>query len=434
MLSSLLNPRPTSFRHVYAVSDVHTDYKQNLEWATSLCGHDDDVLLVAGDVSDDPTTFEATMAAFASSFGAVFFVPGNHDCWTRRDSGLDSFEKLKQIRQICGEHGVLTTPQTLTMRCGGAVSVLPLLSWYHTSFDTEPDVTQIKLPPAKAVVGDYRATRWPEPLRNGDESLAQFFDEMCDELPGERAKEEAAGREGVTPLLSYSDARANGASVISFSHFVPSIELIPEKRYLTYPPLMSAVGSRFLEKRVEELAPDVHVFGHTHFGWDATIQRNGRSTRYIQAALATPAERSRRPRSLTVSYDLDIDQTTTPPKHIEPPKDALGDALPLEIWRAGANGNSGFCPPRRAAWSDHYNSRAREPSDVTPAPWVVDYYSRRAPQRLQLDPNPDESEKTEREKWALLKRMRGWYGGPTPSKLKQHSKMSMRMKDNNSTK
>ena len=346
------------------------------------------------------------MVAFASSFGAVFFVPGNHDCWTRRDSGLDSFEKLKQLRQICGEHGVLTTPQTLTMRCGGAVSVLPLLSWYHTSFDTEPDVTQIKLPPAKAVVGDYRATRWPEPLRNGDESLAQFFDEMCDELPGERAKEEAAGRDGVTPLLSYSDARANGASVISFSHFVPSIELIPEKRYLTYPPLMSAVGSRFLEKRVEELAPDVHVFGHTHFGWDATIQRNGRSTRYIQAALATPAERSRRPRSLTVSYDLDIDQTTTPPKHIEPPKDALGDALPS---RSGAPVRMKLGLPAETPRGAITTTRGEGAERCDAAPWVVDYY--RAVRRSVCSSIPIRTSRRPSARSGRCSRMRGGTAG-----------------------
>ncbi len=30
-----------------------------------------------------------------------------------------------------------------------------------------------------------------------------------------------------------------------------------------------AVGSRFLGDRVRQLRPDVHVFGHTHFAWDA---------------------------------------------------------------------------------------------------------------------------------------------------------------------
>jgi len=37
---------------------------------------------------------------------------------------------------------------------------------------------------------------------------------------------------GLTPLTSLQDAREGGASVLSFSHFLPRIELIPEKRYL----------------------------------------------------------------------------------------------------------------------------------------------------------------------------------------------------------
>jgi hypothetical protein len=33
-----------------------------------------------------------------------------------------------------------------------------------------------------------------------------------------------------------------------------------------------AVGSDFLWKRVQQLAPQMHVFGHSHFAWDAEIE------------------------------------------------------------------------------------------------------------------------------------------------------------------
>ncbi len=46
-------------------------------------------------------------------------------------------------------------------------------------------------------------------------------------------------------------------------------------------------GSRFLQARVRRLRPRLHVFGHTHFGWDAEL--NGQ--RYLQAALGYPRER-----------------------------------------------------------------------------------------------------------------------------------------------
>ena len=55
------------------------------------------VLLVAGDVSDRLGIFETTMEQLADAFGLVFFVPGNHDLWVRRDGseGSDSLSKLR---------------------------------------------------------------------------------------------------------------------------------------------------------------------------------------------------------------------------------------------------------------------------------------------------------------------------------------------------
>ena len=49
-----------------------------------------------------------------------------------------------------------------------------------------------------------------------------------------------------------------------------------------------AIGSRFLTERVEALRPDVHVFGHTHFGWDATLSPSSSPS---SAAAAPPSVR-----------------------------------------------------------------------------------------------------------------------------------------------
>lgn len=54
---------------------------------------------------------------------------------------------------------------------------------------------------------------------------------------------------------------------------VPVLQaLLPEKRYLFYPNLAKAAGSAPLAKRLRVLKPDVHIFGHTHFSWDANIE------------------------------------------------------------------------------------------------------------------------------------------------------------------
>ena len=43
-------------------------------------------------------------------------------------------------------------------------------------------------------------------------------------------------------------------------------------------------------RRVSRLAPDVHIFGHTHFGWDMNVA----GTRYIQNPWGYPQERTHR--------------------------------------------------------------------------------------------------------------------------------------------
>ena len=43
-----------------------------------------DVILVAGDVSDSLDTLEKTLQLLAAAFKAVFFVTGNHELWCRK--------------------------------------------------------------------------------------------------------------------------------------------------------------------------------------------------------------------------------------------------------------------------------------------------------------------------------------------------------------
>ena len=63
--------------------------------------------------------------------------------------------------------------------------------------------------------------------------------------------------------------------------------LLPEKRMLFQPNLAKAVGSDYVQRRIEELRPAAHVFGHTHFSWDTVID----GVRYVQWPLAYPQER-----------------------------------------------------------------------------------------------------------------------------------------------
>lgn len=250
-----------------------------------------------------------------SKFSAVYFVVGNHDLWIRGDFS-SSISKYEQIIEFCEQNDIETTPKLF-----GSVLVVPLLSWYHESWDTEPEITSLIIPPIHEICADYRMCRWPSNLPNGSLALASYFDQLN------------------KPLAIPKEA----TMVLSFSHFLPHQELLPEKRKLFYPNLPKMCGSEFLRKRISDLRPAVHVFGHTHFGWDAVID----GTRFVQAPLCYPRER---------------DHVRTPVVS-GPPAIVLGSVV------------QAIAPIANSP------DTARTPHDTTPAPWVVSRFPRR------IDPN-----------------------------------------------
>ena len=72
---------------VFVLSDLHTDCDENMNWihSLSLDKYRDDVLIVPGDVAETISNFVSTMAMLKDRFERVFFVPGNHDLWCRRE-------------------------------------------------------------------------------------------------------------------------------------------------------------------------------------------------------------------------------------------------------------------------------------------------------------------------------------------------------------
>ena len=52
--------------------------------ALSNNAYQDDVLILAGDISDDQSVLRSTFELVVQKFNHVFFVPGNHDLWVRR--------------------------------------------------------------------------------------------------------------------------------------------------------------------------------------------------------------------------------------------------------------------------------------------------------------------------------------------------------------
>ncbi|KAL9189453.1 hypothetical protein ACHAXT_009128 [Thalassiosira profunda] len=316
-----------NIQRILLLSDLHMDYPQNQEWLHKMCTTDSGagdaadahtMIVVAGDVSHDLEILQWTFQLLKRKFGEVAFTVGNHELWidkprkakvattldadddvgvycktTGKGDGCEtSIDKLEKILQLCMEEGVRIGPVGVgSDGNNGAPSlwVLPLLSWHHHSFDTEPAVEGWGgIPSARKVVGDYRKTVWPPPLSALDDSVAEFLDGVND------------------VLLDLDGMDTKDAPLLTFSHFLPRIELLPEKRYLTLPTLHSCVGSTFLEARLRKLGKGIgsiegriehhHAFGHTHLSWDATID----GIRYMHVPLAYPREWEQRRRSLEI--------------------------------------------------------------------------------------------------------------------------------------
>ena len=180
---------------LYAVSDLHWDYEKNRAWVDMMPFgvHHSDAIILAGDISHDPALIEGCLRRFKAVFGEVrarsrwglhmcarscacgwastyatqvLFVPGNHELWIKRGDAncegkppfVDSVEKLDWILHMCESRyrnrpsptrrpllctqwrqpptrcdtlGVRTQPTKI----GGAVWVVPLLSWYESNLD-----------------------------------------------------------------------------------------------------------------------------------------------------------------------------------------------------------------------------------------------------------------------------------------------------------
>ena len=152
-------------------------------------------------------------------------------------------------------------------------------------------------------------------------------------------------------FASTNDIERDDTPLVTFSHYSPRFECVPEKRFLLEPCLAKVSGSDHLGDLVLKLRPDVHVFGHTHIPID--IELDG--TYHVQwPPLGSPREQSRQCAK------------------------ALG---PLELYSTATGaqwlGQNGA--PDRTAWGQgYYSDKPRTPSVTEPAPWVASCRKRRA--------------------------------------------------------
>ncbi len=237
---------------IFAISDLHVDYDENATWVGSLSLSDfqHDALIVAGDISDVQEKFSWCIEALTSRFKTVMFVPGNHDVWVIREknpaNSLDKFHAVLDRAKQCGAH---TSPFDV-----GPVTLIPLFAWYDHSFAARVSDLEQRWT-------DCHACRWPNGMT--DEHINHYFLAMNDHAP--RKTEE----------------------VISFSHFVPRIDVMPAAIPTSMRWLYSVLGSALIDKQIRQLGARMHVYGHSHVNRRVVID----GVTYINNAFGYPHER-----------------------------------------------------------------------------------------------------------------------------------------------
>uniref|UniRef100_A0A7R9YED7 Calcineurin-like phosphoesterase domain-containing protein n=1 Tax=Pinguiococcus pyrenoidosus TaxID=172671 RepID=A0A7R9YED7_9STRA len=362
---------------ISAISDLHVDHPANFRWLEKIIAAKTaekaadtvgnrryyEVVLVAGDVSSRLSVMRDVFGVLKDGFDAVVFAAGNHDLWCvgKEDEQLgvqDSFDKFGRVVDLCDELEVDVRPLRLFHR-GDYYPVVPLQSWYHGDWDREPDLPNEVTAPLYANVpsferrwSDFRFCRWPTSLVKREDLVRLDSGPVLAEAFGELTIGACGGRElsdlheGRSPKLCFS-----------LSHFLPRKELCPEKRFLVEPLLAKVVGSAVLERQVQELQPDIHVFGHSHIPYDIELS----DVRYVQWPLGYPREQSRQCHR-------------------------TAKAGPLCLFAT----DEGVRSTQTTYWGDYYVNNERDSSETSLAPWVLEYaYSR----QRRLDDIAREAEK-----------------------------------------
>jgi predicted phosphodiesterase len=239
---------------VFAISDLHLDYAPNRDWVTQLSRHDyqNDILILAGDISDRLALLTDGFDALARRFSTVLYVPGNHDLWVHREDIHDSLEKFEAVCRVAHEQGI-----RMALYRKEGLAIVPMLGWYDYSFGTPSDYL-------KGAWADYRACRWPHGYDDG--AVTRWFMER--------------NPSASTPEL------AGATKVITFSHFLPRIDLMPERIPEKHRRLYPILGSIQLDAQIRQLGSCMHVYGHSHVNRHVIVD----GITYINNAFGYPSE------------------------------------------------------------------------------------------------------------------------------------------------
>jgi 3',5'-cyclic AMP phosphodiesterase CpdA len=128
-----------------ATSDLHVTHEGNREIVESIRPHhDDDWLIVAGDVAESDEAIEWALGLLAVRFAKVIWTPGNHELWTttREPVALRGVARYEHLVAMCRRLGVVTPEDDYPVweTDQERIAVAPLFLLYDYSF-RDPDTS-----------------------------------------------------------------------------------------------------------------------------------------------------------------------------------------------------------------------------------------------------------------------------------------------------
>ncbi|MFI7589065.1 metallophosphoesterase family protein [Spongisporangium articulatum] len=135
---------PPDHGSLLAVSDLHVSHRGNRPVVEAIRPrHEDDWLIVAGDVSDTVADLQWTLKLLKDRFRTVIWAPGNHELWTppHEELKLRGDDRYRHLVEVSRELGVITPedpyPVWTNPEDGEELVVAPLFLLYDYSWRPE---------------------------------------------------------------------------------------------------------------------------------------------------------------------------------------------------------------------------------------------------------------------------------------------------------
>ncbi|WP_428239596.1 metallophosphoesterase [Gynuella sp.] len=252
---------------IFALSDIHLDYEENRNWLADLSDttYQADMLILAGDISDSLELVEWCFVTLKRKFLKVFFVPGNHELWVIRNKGMNSLEKFDTLLQLARDNSI-----SMDAYHHGNLSIVPFFGWYDYSFGfPNEELLQSWV--------DFNACRWPGGMNAS--GITNYFLQF--------------NREATT---------VSNDVVISFSHFLPRIDIMPAQIPQRFRYIYPVLGSSLLDQQIRAIRSNrhIHLYGHSHVNRRVIID----NIEYMNNAFGYPSEGSITRKQLVCIYSV----------------------------------------------------------------------------------------------------------------------------------